>query len=38
VHLSAGVVETGMATDVDDQGRLVVGGVPRAAGDVIHLR
>ena len=29
---------TGMATDVDAGGRLIVGGTPVAAGDVVHVR
>lgn len=29
---------TGLAQDIDEQGRLVVGGTAYAAGDVIHLR
>jgi BirA family biotin operon repressor/biotin-[acetyl-CoA-carboxylase] ligase len=29
---------TGLAEDVDAQGRLVVDGTPYAAGDVVHLR
>ena len=36
VELPAGAVE-GVATDVDEDGRLLVDGVPIAAGDVVHL-
>jgi BirA family biotin operon repressor/biotin-[acetyl-CoA-carboxylase] ligase len=38
VHLPDGRVVQGRAEDVDEQGRLVVGGTPYAAGDVVHLR
>lgn len=38
VLLPGEVVVEGVAQDVDDEGRLVVDGVPYAAGDVIHLR
>lgn len=38
VELPAGEAYEGLATDVDDDGRLVVGGRTFAAGDVIHLR
>lgn len=37
VALPAGELE-GVADDVDDAGRLVVGGTPLSAGDVTHLR
>lgn len=37
VELPDGTVE-GVATDVDDDGRLVVAGRPIAAGDVVHVR
>ena len=37
VQLPGGFVE-GVATDVDDDGRLLVDGRPIAAGDVLHLR
>lgn len=37
VELPGGSVE-GVATDVDDAGRLLVDGRPIAAGDVVHLR
>jgi len=37
VELPSGTVE-GVADDVDEQGRLVVGGRPITAGDVVHLR
>jgi len=29
---------TGLATDVDDLGRIIIGGEPIGAGDVVHLR
>ena len=38
VHRPAGTVTRGLATSVDDEGRLVVEGVPHAAGDVVHVR
>lgn len=38
VHLPDGTATTGTAEEVDDDGRLVVAGVPFAAGDVVHLR
>ncbi len=38
VHLPAGRELTGIAQDVDDDGRLVVDGVPVGAGDVVHVR
>lgn len=38
VQLPGGVVATGRADAVDDEGRLVVAGVAYAAGDVVHLR
>jgi BirA family biotin operon repressor/biotin-[acetyl-CoA-carboxylase] ligase len=37
VMLPGGALD-GLATDVDDSGRLVVDGRPIAAGDVVHLR
>jgi BirA family biotin operon repressor/biotin-[acetyl-CoA-carboxylase] ligase len=37
VETPGGVLE-GVAEDVDDAGRLVVDGVPAAAGDVVHVR
>ena len=38
VELPGGQSYEGLATDVDDDGRLVVGDRAFAAGDVIHLR
>jgi BirA family biotin operon repressor/biotin-[acetyl-CoA-carboxylase] ligase len=38
VELPGGQAYEGLATDVDADGRLVVGGRPFAAGDVVHLR
>lgn len=38
VHLPTGGELTGLAQDVDDDGRLVVDGVPVGAGDVVHVR
>lgn len=38
VELPAGRSVQGRAEAVDEQGRLVVGGVPYGAGDVVHLR
>ena len=38
VHLPDGSVQRGGASAVDDDGRLVVDGVPHAAGDVVHIR
>jgi BirA family biotin operon repressor/biotin-[acetyl-CoA-carboxylase] ligase len=38
VELPGGGELTGRATDVDTGGRLVVGGTPVAAGDVVHVR
>lgn len=38
VELPGGGVREGLAEGVDDVGRLVVDGVPHAAGDVVHLR
>lgn len=38
VHLPAGGELTGLAKDVDGDGRLVVDGVPVGAGDVVHVR
>ena len=38
VELPGGESFEGMATAVDDEGRLVVDGRPVAAGDVVHLR
>lgn len=38
VSLPDGAVTTGVASGIDDEGRLVVAGVPYAAGDVVHLR
>ena len=38
VELPGGAVHEGTAQAVDDEGRLVVDGVPHAAGDVVHLR
>jgi BirA family biotin operon repressor/biotin-[acetyl-CoA-carboxylase] ligase len=37
VELPAGEAYEGVATDIDDDGRLVVGDRTFAAGDVIHL-
>ncbi|MBB5914839.1 BirA family biotin operon repressor/biotin-[acetyl-CoA-carboxylase] ligase [Nocardia transvalensis] len=37
-ELPGGEVLTGVATDVDDHGRLLIGGRAVAAGDVTHLR
>lgn len=38
VELPGGASVEGVAGSVDEQGRLVVDGVPYAAGDVVHLR
>jgi BirA family transcriptional regulator, biotin operon repressor / biotin---[acetyl-CoA-carboxylase] ligase len=38
VDMPGGRTLTGLASDVDAEGRLIVDGVPVAAGDVIHLR
>lgn len=38
VSLPGGTALTGEATDVDEEGRLVVAGTPVAAGDVLHVR
>ena len=38
LELPGGEVVTGTAERLDDDGRLVVGGVAYAAGDVVHLR
>lgn len=38
VELPGGTSVTGLAEEVDEQGRLVVDGTPYAAGDVVHLR
>jgi BirA family biotin operon repressor/biotin-[acetyl-CoA-carboxylase] ligase len=38
VHLPDGEVFTDRAEDVDDRGRLVVGGRAVGAGDVVHVR
>ena len=38
VDLPGGTSVEGTAEDVDADGRLVVDGVPFAAGDVVHLR
>jgi BirA family biotin operon repressor/biotin-[acetyl-CoA-carboxylase] ligase len=38
VSLPGGALVQGLAEGVDEQGRLVVGGSPYAAGDVVHLR
>jgi len=38
VELPGGTAVEGTAEQVDEQGRLVVDGVPYAAGDVVHLR
>jgi BirA family biotin operon repressor/biotin-[acetyl-CoA-carboxylase] ligase len=38
VLLPGGATVEGTAEAVDDEGRLVVGGTPYAAGDVVHLR
>lgn len=38
VELPGGQSVTGVAEQVDDEGRLVVDGTPYAAGDVVHLR
>jgi BirA family biotin operon repressor/biotin-[acetyl-CoA-carboxylase] ligase len=38
VELPGGRAVEGVAAAVDNEGRLVVGGVAYAAGDVIHLR
>ncbi|MBF6334042.1 biotin--[acetyl-CoA-carboxylase] ligase [Nocardia transvalensis] len=37
-ELPGGEVLTGVATDVDDHGRLLIDGRPLSAGDVTHLR
>lgn len=38
VDLPGGRELTGLATDVDELGRIIVGGEPVGAGDVVHLR
>lgn len=38
LHLPDGSTVQGVASEVDAEGRLVVGGTPYAAGDVVHLR
>lgn len=38
VHLPGGARHAGIASDVDDQGRLVVADRPMSAGDVVHVR
>jgi len=38
IELPGGAVATGVATDVDASGGLVVNGVTYGAGDVVHLR
>jgi BirA family biotin operon repressor/biotin-[acetyl-CoA-carboxylase] ligase len=38
VHLPDAQVADGRAEEIDDHGRLVVGGVPYAAADIVHLR
>jgi len=38
VELPGGATAEGPAQDIDPDGRLVVAGVPYAAGDVVHLR
>jgi BirA family biotin operon repressor/biotin-[acetyl-CoA-carboxylase] ligase len=38
VDLPGGVTVTGLAGDIDADGRIVVGGTAYAAGDVVHLR
>lgn len=38
VELPNGRTLTGLATDVDDLGRVLVGGEPVGAGDIVHLR
>lgn len=38
VDLPGGRELTGLATDVDELGRIIVGGEPIGAGDVVHLR
>lgn len=38
LSLPGGALVAGVAEAVDDEGRLVVGGSPYAAGDVVHLR
>ena len=37
-ELPGGRTLTGLATDVDELGRVVIGGEPIGAGDVVHLR
>ena len=37
-ELPGGRTLTGLATDVDELGRVIVGGEPVGAGDVVHLR
>lgn len=38
VEMPGGRVLTGLATDVDELGRIIVGGEPVGSGDVVHLR
>ena len=38
IELPGGAAVEGLAEGVDDEGRLVVDGVPYGAGDVVHLR
>jgi len=38
VELPNGRDLTGLATDVDEAGRIIVGGEPVGAGDIVHLR
>ena len=38
VEMPGGRALTGLATDVDEAGRVIVGGEPIGAGDVVHLR
>ena len=38
VHRPGGTMTRGLATGVDDEGRLIVDGTPHAAGDVVHVR
>ena len=38
VDLPGGRELTGLATDVDELGRIIVGGEPIGAGDIVHLR
>jgi BirA family biotin operon repressor/biotin-[acetyl-CoA-carboxylase] ligase len=38
VELPGGTSATGPAQDIDPDGRIVIGGTPYAAGDIVHLR